>query len=313
MSEPRRREGGLVLWGSQGGFHVETREGVWFCQVRGKLFKAEARETTPVAVGDVVTIERNARDEAGTGIIVERAPRRTVLSRRTVGRAEVEQVIAANVDQLVIVVSADDPPLRERLVDRYIVAAHKGRLAPLLCVTKIDLADPEAVYERIRVYERLGYPIVVTSITLPYGLDDLRRALADKTSVLSGPSGSGKSSLLNALEPSLALRVGEVSRRTKKGGHTTTSARIYTLPGGARVVDTPGLRELQVWDVLPEEAAAYFVELAPYASSCRFRSCCHREEPDCAVRAAVERGEIAATRYDSYLRLFDTVGDTSRR
>lgn len=300
---------GLVIWGSQGGFEVELDGGeLLLCQLRGKL-KSKSRETSPVAVGDHVDVLR----EGASGVIVGRDPRRTVLSRTTVGRAGVEQVIAANIDQLVLVFAAEAPPLRERLIDRYLVAAHKGGLTPVLFITKIDLADPEAIYARIRVYEQLGYPIVITSTTLPYGLDAARAALAGRTSVLSGPSGAGKSSLLNALDPELALRTSVVSKKTGKGGHTTTSARIYKLAGGGRVVDTPGLRELQVWDLLPEEADRYFREFEPHLGHCRFRSCRHDQEPDCAIRAAVEAGTIAATRYESYLRLFDTVGDHSRR
>jgi ribosome biogenesis GTPase len=300
---------GRVLWASQGGYHVDVGPEVVFCQKRGRL-RHGARETTAVAVGDEVRVQRN---QDGTGLIVERLPRRSVLSRINVGRPGVEQVIAANVDQLVVVVSTEDPPLRERLIDRYLVAAHKGGLAPLLCVNKIDLADPEAIYGRIRLYEGLGYPIVVTSVTLPHGIGDLRAALAGRTSVFSGPSGGGKSSLLNALEPGLGLRVGEVSSRTHKGGHTTTSARLYRLADGAYVVDTPGLRELNIWDLLPEEVDRYFVEFQGRAAHCRFRSCRHLHEPGCAIRMAVEAGEIAASRYESYQRLVETTGDSTRR
>jgi ribosome biogenesis GTPase len=298
---------GRVLWASQGGYQVDLGPEVVFCQKRGRL-RQESRGTTAVAVGDEVLVQRN---QDGTGLIVERLPRRSVLSRIDVGRPGFEQVIAANVDQLVIVVATDAPPLRERLIDRYLVASHKGGLAPLLCVNKIDLADPQEVYGRIQIYERLGYPIVVTSVTLPYGIEDLRAALAGRTSVFSGPSGAGKSSLLNALDPGLRLRVGEVSSRTRKGGHTTTSARLYRLADGAHVVDTPGLRELNVWNLLPDEVERYFVEFQ--GRTCRFRSCRHLQEPGCAIREAVEAGEIAFSRYESYLRLMETAGDPARR
>jgi len=301
---------GLVVWGSQGGFQVETAAGVVSCQLRRKLMHQNFRERTPVAVGDEVRIELG---QDGQGVIVARAPRRSVLSRTTVGKAGVEQVIAANVDQLLIVFSADQPEFRERLVDRYFVAAHKGNLEPVLCITKIDLVDPEVFYKRLQVYENLGYRIVITSIAMPYGLDELRAALNGKTSVLSGPSGAGKSSLLNAIQPTLALRIGDISKKTGKGGHTTTSARIYSLDFGGRVVDTPGLRELQVWDLLPEEVAECFIEFKPLLGQCKFRSCKHETEPGCAIRLAVESGAIAPTRYESYLRLIETAGDDTRR
>jgi ribosome biogenesis GTPase len=301
---------GRVLWASQGGYHVEVGEEVLLCQVRGKILHDTSRETKPVAVGDEVRVEIGT---GGAGVIVARGSRRSVLSRTDVGRPGVEQVIAANVDQLVIVMAAADPELREHIIDRFLVASQKGSLEAVLCINKIDLSDPEEIYERIKIYERLRYPIIVTSVTMPYGIDSLRAVLAGKTSVLSGPSGTGKSSLLNALEPGLDLRIGEVSRRTHKGGHTTTSARLCRLSFGAYVVDTPGIRELQLWDLLPEELDRFFIEFEERIPHCYFRSCRHLSEPGCAVRAAVEAGEIAASRYESYVRLFETTGDASRR
>lgn len=303
-------EAGRVLWASQGGVHVDVEGEELFCQVRWSLVRQRGRGTKAVAVGDRVQVERT---EDGSGVIVERLERRSVLSRTSVARPDLEQVVVANVDQLVVVVAAERPPLREHVLDRFLIAAHKGKLQPVICVNKIDLADPEDVARRLAVYESLGYPIVITSVKLPYGIEDLRSALQGRSSVLWGPSGAGKSSLLNALEPELGLRVRAVSRRTGKGGHTTTSARLYQLGAGTYVADTPGIRELQIWDLLPEEVAQYFVELEPLREQCYFRSCLHEQEPGCAIREAVEAGEIAAVRYESYLRIIATLGDDSRR
>jgi len=299
MSAPAAATG-RVLWASQGGYHVELDGETAFCRVRGRLLRAYLKSTTPVAVGDEVLVEP-AGD--GTFLIVERLPRRSTLSRANVGDREVEQVIAANVDQLIVVVSIVDPPLREGLVDRYLVAAHKGHLASLLCVNKIDLVGRAAARQRIALYERLGYPVVLTSATRRQGLGELKAALRGKTSVLSGPSGAGKSSLLNAIDPDLDLDIAEVNPKTGKGVHCTTSARIYSLSFGAWVVDTPGIRELGVWNLEAEEIERCFVEIQGRAAHCQFRSCRHLRELGCAVRDAVERGEIARSRYESYRRL----------
>ena len=226
------------------------------------------------------------------------APRRTTLSRSEPGNANRERVIAANIDILVIVAAITDPPFRAALVDRYLVAATRGGIQPILCVTKIDLCRDTSVAD---AYRLAGVPVVYCSVRDGAGVDELRGLLAGSLAVFAGHSGVGKSSLLNAVAQEDRARTGAVSAGSGKGRHTTTSSKLYELPNGARIIDTPGIREFGLGAITPEELHGAFPEIA--ACSCRFRDCRHREEPDCGVLAALEAGEIAKARYESYLRL----------
>lgn len=254
--------------------------------------------TTLIAPGDHVFVDIEGAEPTVRWI----APRGPRLSRP--GGAHdgaVEQVIAANVDVLVVVASAAQPPFRPGLVDRYLIAAQIGGVAPLLCLNKIDLVSEEP--SEIGIYRDLNVPVIRTSCTTGAGIEELRRAIAGKVAVLSGHSGVGKSSLLNALDPNLVTHTQPISEATQRGRHTTTSARLYELACGTRVIDTPGLRALGLWQVTPEEVTYFFPDLAEAAASCRFRDCTHTHEPQCGVRMAVERGTIHRARYDSYLRI----------
>lgn len=288
---------------------VVAHTGRWaFVRIDGQELMAEIDErlgrgrATVLAPGDEVQVEF-----AGTTPIVRGvAPRRSKLSRLAhVHSALEEQVITANVDLLVIVASAAHPNFKPGLVDRYLIAAQVGRVEPLLVVNKTDLvrSEPDAV----RLYREIGMTVIGTSCKTGEGIGSLRDALAGKLSVVAGHSGVGKSSLINALDPSLNLAVQEVSQYNEKGKHTTTNARLYQLAGGIRIVDTPGARNLGVWNVSPEEVAYYFPELAEIAAACRFRNCTHTHEPGCSVREAVETGAIPRARFASYLRIRDSL------
>lgn len=249
-----------------------------------------------LAPGDRVLVEETP-DEAVVRAI---APRRTRLSRPALEQ-EREQVIAANVDQLVVVAAVAMPPFRPGLVDRYLVAAQRGDVAPLLCINKMDLA--EAPPDVAADYEQLGIPVRYTSCKTGAGIQELHDALRGKISVLAGHSGVGKSSLLNVLDPDLALHTREVGAGTQRGKHTTTAARMYEIDADTRIIDTPGVRALGLWGVSPEEVAHYFPEIAEYSAGCRFRNCTHIHEPECAVQAAVQEGAIPPFRFKSYLRI----------
>jgi ribosome biogenesis GTPase len=261
-----------------------------------------------IAVGDRVRL-----DEAGS--IATVLERKSKLVRRAPeahdrGARRREHVVAANVDQLAIVVAACDPEWRPGFVDRLLVAAEKGALSPLVVVNKVDLAKKRAraaLGSALEVYRRLGYRALETSATDGEGVDALREAFRDRTTVLAGPSGAGKSSLVNAIEPGLHLATGEVSRATGKGRHTTTAASLLPLAQGGFVVDTPGVREFGFFDVGAAELAPLFRDFAPFLGRCRFPDCTHTVEPDCAVRAAAEAGEIAPGRYESYLRIRESL------
>jgi ribosome biogenesis GTPase len=228
-----------------------------------------------------------------------------VLAREIKGK---EQVIAANIDQALLVVSAANPPLKVNLVDRLLASAHKGDVRPVLCINKSDLVDPVRLQPVLGMYARLGYEVLLTSARTGAGLEELQRVLTGRETVAAGQSGVGKSSLLNALMPNLRLETGEVSAWTRKGRHTTRVAALLELEFGGWIIDTPGIRQMQLWDVRPEEVEAYFIEFRPFVPGCRFADCSHTHEEDCAVKRAVDLDLISPVRYASYLKLIAEEG-----
>ncbi|HEX6965877.1 MAG TPA: ribosome small subunit-dependent GTPase A [Gemmatimonadaceae bacterium] len=299
---------GVVLRGTGGVWHIRSEQGeVHEGSLPGRVKKDAAMK---LAVGDEVRIERDEHDRAWT--VAEILPRRSRLARRAPGGAYGERVVAANIDQVVVVFAAAEPEPHPRMLDRFLVIAAANEIPARIVVNKSDLRDAAELRARFGEYERVGYPVHYTSVTKREGLDALRNALAGRVSALTGPSGVGKSSLLNAIYPGLKLRVGEISRSVLKGRHTTVGAEMHPLPDGGYVMDTPGLREVGVWGIAPDELDRCFIEFRPYIDVCRFGDCRHRVEPDCAVRAAVERGDISPARYESYVRLQDELEQTAR-
>jgi ribosome biogenesis GTPase len=272
--------------------------------------KKERLDTDIATVGDWVTISLNPD---GTGNIEAVAERHSVLSRSrpsayNVRRLAVdrEQVLVANPDQIVMVFSIKKPRPSLRKLDRFLVVAELNELPAIICVNKIDLLpNSEQARKTFHVYEDIGYQLLYTSVKSGAGIDQLAAILRQKISVMTGSSGVGKSSLLNAIQPGLGLSVSEVSQATEKGLHTTRHAEMFPLDDGGYVVDTPGIRGLALFDVEPGELDAYFREIAPLVPLCQFSDCTHRHEPGCAVRAALEDGRVSPARYDSYLRLRD--------
>ena len=296
---------GVVLSGTGGVWRVRTEAGETLdASLRGRL-KREPRsdDDAPrkLAVGDRVTLEM---DEQGTSwTITEILPRTSQLGRREPGGRHGERVLAANVDQVVVVFAVARPEPHPGMLDRFLVIAEANDLPARIVANKIDLLSDADARERFAVYERAGYPMHRTSVKQHQGLEELREALADRASVLTGPSGVGKSSLLNALFPGLGLRVGEVSEAVNKGRHTTVGGYLHPLPTGGYVVDTPGLREVGLWGVPATAVEHCFPEMRALAGDCRFADCAHRTEPGCVVREAVARGDVAESRYTSYLKL----------
>jgi ribosome biogenesis GTPase len=285
---------------------VEGPDGeVVICNVRGRLKQARL-DTDLVATGDHV---RWRPTRSGRGVIEEVLARETQLSRRRPGHGEAEQVIVANADQAVFIFAVREPAPKLRMLDRLLVLAENNDLPAVICINKVDLLEDEAEIEAavrlFAIYEEIGYPVIYTSAVTGLGVEELRETLAGKLSVLSGPSGAGKTSLLNVVQPELGLATQTISDATGKGRHTTVGARLWPLDAGGYVADTPGLREAGLWDIEPEELDWHFVEMRPYVPDCRFSSCTHTHEPGCAVRAAVEAGEISEARYESYWRLLE--------
>lgn len=259
-------------------------------------------ESSLLAPGDEVEVDF----EPDQPVVRAVGERRTKLSRLAhIHRNFKEHVLAANIDTMVIVAAAAKPRFKPGLVDRYMVAASRGGVKPLLVLNKMDLVEDEP--EQIAPYRELGLQVISTSCETGLGIDELRDALRGTFSVLTGHSGVGKSSLLNALDPSLEIHTQEVSASTEKGKHTTSASRLYVLHDDIRIVDTPGIRNLGLWDVTPEELAFYFPEMEELAMQCRFRDCSHVHEPDCAVRLALQEGAMSKLRYDSYLRIRESL------
>jgi len=277
------------------------------CSLKPKLFDVQTRRKTPVAVGDRVLLSI----EGERGQIEEVLPRRNQLARPSPGDPRVLKVTAANIDRLVIVASARNPPLRPGLIDRFLVTAERQDMHPLVVINKCDRVEPGSLLEELAVYPRMGYALLFTSARTGEGLEALAFELKDRTSLLVGHSGVGKTSLMNRLDPELKLRTGDVARHGR-GRHTTTSVALWRLPGGGHVVDTPGLRGFGLLDVPPAELAILMPDLRPFTEHCKYPDCTHDHEPACAVRAAVSQGAISEQRYASYVRMLrDLSGEES--
>jgi len=262
------------------------------------------RQKSALAVGDRLRIA----NEGGLWHVQSVLPRRTVLARPDPLQPRMQRLVAANVDVVIHVVSLKSPPLRPRLIDRYLIAIQRGGAQPVICVNKIDLLDPEelaAELSRLEPYRALGVPVIACSSKSGQGLDALRTEVEGKMAALAGHSGVGKSSILNALDRNLQLVTNTLHKKRGTGRHTTSASTLYDFGGGTYLIDTPGIRELGLWDLDRETLRDYFPEFAEYAESCRFTNCTHVHEPDCEVQRAVEDGELNEARYETYVRLWE--------
>ena len=284
------------------GLHIMVRCDLtgreYSCSVRG-ILRSLARDARNVVVtGDRVLFRQEG--DASQGVIERVEPRHGILSR---GSQRREHILVANIDQVLIVTSAADPEFRPQLVDRYLVCAEERGIVPLICISKSDLVDPVTLLPNIRAFGRAGYTVVLASIRTGEGIDRLRQLLRGRQTAVSGQSGVGKSSLLNAIDPDLGLATADVSDWTHKGTHTTRRARLVPLSYGGWVCDTPGIRQFELWDISLSEVDGYYIEFRPFISYCRFPNCTHIHEEQCGVRMAVQSGLIPTVRYQSYLRL----------
>lgn len=278
---------------------VQAEDGTVFeCTVRRILRTLAHNKRNAVVAGDHVLFQPQGDEHQA---VIERVePRHGILSRSSRYR---EHILVANVDQALIVVSAIDPPLKPGLIDRFLISTEKGEVHGIVCINKADLASQADLQPVIGTYAQLGYDVVLTSATTGAGLDRLCSLLRDRETVFSGQSGVGKSSLLNRIQPGLGLKIGEVSTWTGKGRHTTRRTELLPLDMGGWVVDTPGIRQLQLWDVIPEEVEGYYPEFRPFVAHCRFPDCTHAHEEGCGVKRAVSEHLIPHTRYRSFLRI----------
>ena len=309
-----RREHGIVLEGTGGVWRVRMDDGETIdASLRGRLKRESAAGDEPplkLAVGDRVVVEHD--DRARAWAIADIEPRRSQLGRRAPGGKRGERVLAANIDQVVLVFAIANPEPHVGMLDRFLAIAEANELPARIVLNKVDLAGEKTARERFGFYSHIGYPLHLTSVKERLGLEELRTELVGRASVLTGPSGVGKSSLLNVLYPGLALRIGEISEAVNKGRHTTVGGYLHPIPDGGYVVDTPGLREVGLWGVPATALEHCMPEFRPFLGECRFGDCAHRAEPDCAVRDAVERGEILRSRYASYLKLREELEASER-
>ncbi len=283
---------------------VDTTRGEYTCVARGKLTESDTGEKKPLAVGDRVTIEVD-KPSGKEAVITELLPRRTRLSRSHPANPRLEQIIAANVDQALIVCSVKSPPLILGIIDRYVIAAEYGGIVPVLCINKTDLADEEDQHLAVsEIYRKAGYRVFLTSTKTGEGIDGLKKVFQGQTTVLAGHSGVGKSSLINTIHPGLKLKTAPLGW---KGTHCTAKATLIKLQPGSYVVDTPGIRELQPWDIEKGEVQQFFPEIWECSPQCAMPDCTHLHEPDCAVQRAVEEGRIPEIRYDSYAAIIDSI------
>lgn len=295
---------------TESGFHrVQTPAGVMVARAPKKLRRGERTTTTVVVIGDLVRV-RPTRE--GEGVIEEILERENELVRGAAGGSRFLDVIAANIDQLVAVHSLREPDYNSARLDRFLAMAEAAEIPALIVLNKLDLADTETFAAAAAPYRGAGYEVIGTSKETGVGLADLRTALSDKISAIVGPSGVGKSSLLNAIQPGLRLRTGEISESTGKGRHTTTTAELLSLTAGGYVADTPGLRELAIREVSPEDIDYLFPEFRQFSPQCRFSDCTHRHEIGCAIRIAVTRGDIYPERYRSYQNIYEEVEERDR-
>ncbi len=291
---------GRVIRLQAGFYFVQTEDRVYSCKLRGRFKKGPVSEDL-VAVGDIVKFSLLTD---GGGVIEQVEERKSAFIRKAPSaRGEYKQVLLANADQIILVFAAARPDPLMRMLDRFLVISEKEEIPPVIVVNKIDLVGKEQAAEQFSMYPPLGYPVLLTSVVDKMGLEEFRSQLIGKISLLAGPSGVGKSSLLNAIQPELGLQVGRVSHVQARGRHTTVVRELFPLREGGYVADMPGLRSLSLWDIEPEELDGYFPELRDLVSACRFNDCTHQMEPGCAVIKAVNEGTIHPDRYESYLRM----------
>lgn len=272
------------------------------CRIRGRLRLKGVRSTNPVVVGDEVVCEA---DEGGDYVIADILPRRNYVIRRASNLSKESHIIAANVDQALLMASLRSPETPTEFVDRFLVTCEAYKVPVTILLSKIDLQDAEAVAEFCAVYEGAGYRVLEVSARKGLGVEEVRELLTGRTTLVSGNSGVGKSTLIQAIDPSLDIRTGEISESHHKGRHTTTFSTMYPLAGGGAVIDTPGIKGFGLIDIDEAELWHYFPEMMRAAPGCRFYNCTHTHEPGCAVVEAVKAGEIAWPRYESYLKILD--------
>lgn len=300
---------GIVYKSTGSWYTVKSETGDFMeCRMKGKFRMKGIKSTNPIAVGDVVDYELDESSDTVTGTIYNIHDRKNYIVRKSVNLSKQIHIIASNIDQVFLLITIDNPPTTTSFIDRFLVTAEAYGIETVLVFNKIDTLTDASLNEQLymqHVYQEIGYRCLRVSSTEGKGVEELKQLMLDKVSMFSGHSGVGKSTLVNALEPSLHLKTKNISEQSKQGQHTTTFAEMYDLSFGAKIIDTPGIKGFGIVDMEKEEIGGYFPEFFKLQDQCKFNNCLHKEEPHCAIKAALENDEIAWSRYNSYLKILE--------
>ncbi|MBC7494645.1 MAG: ribosome small subunit-dependent GTPase A [Flavobacterium sp.] len=300
---------GIVYKSTGSWYTVKSSEGDFMdCRIKGKFRIKGIKSTNPIAVGDVVDYQIDENSDARTGAIHNIHPRKNYIVRKAVNLSHQMHIIAANIDQVFLLVTINNPPTTFNFIDRFLVTAEAYGIETILVFNKIDTFDTPTLNEQLymqHIYEEIGYKCMRVSALETSGLDDLKAKMIGKVSMFSGHSGVGKSTLVNAMEPSLHLKTKTISEASKQGQHTTTFAEMYDLSFDAKIIDTPGIKGFGIVDMEKEEISGFFPEFFKLKDQCKFNNCLHKEEPHCAIKKALDENKISWTRYNSYLKILE--------
>ena len=307
---------GLVYKSTGSWYSVKSIQGDFMeCRIKGKFRMKGIKSTNPIAVGDMVDYDLDENSDVVTGTIINIHERKNYIVRKSVNLSHQMHIIASNLDYVFLLITINNPPTTTNFIDRFLVTAEAYGIETILVFNKIDTYTEAMQDEQLfmqYIYQKIGYKCLRVSSTEGKGIDELKDLMIGKVTMFSGHSGVGKSTLVNAMEPSLHLKTKVISEQSKQGQHTTTFAEMYDLSFGAQIIDTPGIKGFGIVDMEPSEISGYFPEFFKLKDQCKFNNCLHKDEPKCAIKEALEKDEISYSRYNSYLKILDGDEETYR-